>query len=217
MAAHARTDLDPVTPVARKTVILRLPVSSQPGSTSDAELVERVRAGDAEAFDELVERHLDAAYAAAFAVSASREDAEDACQDAFIAALKRLEQCRDGSRFRAWLLRIVRNRAHNIRRYRALRAVVSFVESSAQGFGSDPALDTERAESREHIMVALRRLSSRQREVVVLFDMEGWTHRDIAESLGISEGASRAALFKGRLELRRLLGDILGEQNNDER
>lgn len=205
MAQPAVTSLRPVADPAGQAGVVTLPVSRESRPVTDAELVRRVRIGDLEAFDTLVDRHIDSAYAAALALLANPADAEDACQDAFITALERLGQCRDASRFRAWLLQIVRNRAHNIRRYRGIRCEVDLEGISPLRSTSNPARDLERAELRAHLVIALRRLSELQRQVVVLFDMEGWTHRDISEMLEISEGASRAALFKGRSALRRLL------------
>lgn len=174
---------------------------------TDAELVEKAQGGDVEAFDMLIHRHLESAHTAAISLLANRDDAEDVCQDAFLTAFKRLGQCRDSSRFRAWLLRIVRNRAHNFRRYYTRHVAVDIAASTEVPARSDPAREAEKAELREVLMNALRGLSERQREVVLLFDMEGWSHQDISASLGISEGASRAALFKGRSQLRSRLRD----------
>ena len=215
MAVHAITNLRVAADSGRQAAVSRLPVSPQAHPVSDADLVQRVRLGDVEAFDTLVDRHVDAAYAAAFALLANAADAEDVCQDAFIAALERLEQCRDGARFRPWLLQIVRNRAHNLRRYHGIRSEVDIQGVSPLRSASNPAADTERAELRGQLIDALRQLTEMQRQVVVLYDMEGWTHRDIAEILAISDGASRAALFKGRSALRQLLGSLTDRHDKE--
>ncbi|MFW6201779.1 MAG: RNA polymerase sigma factor, partial [Gemmatimonadota bacterium] len=88
---------------------------------SDRQLVERVRRGDRQAFEELVRRHLSAAHATALGVVGEPADAEDVCQDAFISALEHLEDCRDPDRFGAWLMRIVRNAAYSARRRQQVR------------------------------------------------------------------------------------------------
>ena len=75
--------------------------------TSDAELVERSRRGDTAGFDALVRRHYGAAYVVALSLLGNGMDAEDVCQDAFLKALDRLEECRQPDRFAAWLIRIV--------------------------------------------------------------------------------------------------------------
>lgn len=171
---------------------------------SDAELVERARRGDAAAFDELTERHLDAAYGLALALLGSPDEAEDTVQDAFVRALERLEQCRSPDRFRSWLLQIVRHEALNARRRARVRAALP-LEHGNVASNADPARDYERAELRARLTVAVGELTELQRRVVLLHDLEGWSHGDIAELLGISPGGSRVALFKARKALRALL------------
>ena len=171
----------------------------------DAELVAAVRSGDAVAADALVRRHFRAAWAVALALLGNESDAEDVCQDAFVRALERIEECRKPDRFVYWLLQIVRNRAHNARDYRRVRSgpSVDDVEVAAPG---DAARSTERRELGERLLDALEALTSAQRQVVLLKDLEGWDHRAIAGSLGISEGMSRQHLFAARRALRERLG-----------
>ncbi len=88
---------------------------------TDSRLVALARAGDARAFEVLVRRHLRSAHAVALGVLGHPADAEDVCQDAFLTALEKLDDCRDPNRFAAWLMRIVRNRALNFHESRALR------------------------------------------------------------------------------------------------
>jgi RNA polymerase sigma-70 factor (ECF subfamily) len=79
-----------------------------------------------------------------------------------------------------------------------------------------PGSDAERAELRGSLELALAQLSEVQREVVLLHDLEGWKHREIAESLAISEGMSRQHLMAARRALReRLGGNLLKEYSND--
>ncbi len=179
---------------------------------TDSRLVARARAGDAGAFEALVRRHLRAANAVALGVLGNPADAEDVCQDAFLAALERLEDCRDPERFAGWLLRIVRNRALNARESLALRRGEPLETVAGASGGRDPGRDAERAESRERLLAALSGLTPAQREVVLMHDLEGWKHREIAELLGISEEASRVRLFQARRNLRaRLEGNPGGE------
>src|SRR5690606_10874822 len=102
----------------------------------------------------------------AFALLANPADAADVCQDAFIMALERLDQCRDAARFRPWLLQIVRNRAHNLRRYYGVRSEVDLAGVSPLRSASNPALDAERAELRGQLTGALQKLTDLQRQVV---------------------------------------------------
>ncbi len=175
---------------------------------ADAALVARAREGDSEAFGTLVRRYLRPAYAVALARLGDPADAEDVCQDAFLAALERLESSRRPEGFGGWLLTIVRNRAVDFRRRRAVRETEPLERAaSAPAAQGDPEREAERSERRGELLEALRHLSELQREVVLLFDFEGWSHREIAGRLGISEGSARVHLHNGRRALRERLGD----------
>jgi RNA polymerase sigma-70 factor, ECF subfamily len=174
---------------------------------SDAQLVELARDGDAGAFAELVRRHLRSAYLTALAVLVNPADAEDAAQDALVTALERLEQCREPERFAAWLRQIARNRALNIRRSRALRRVLSLGAAVQIAAPESPERDLRLSGLRDALLGGLVRLSEVQREVVLLHDLEGWRHREIADVLGLPEGTVRSHLFHARKALRGLLGE----------
>ncbi len=174
-------------------------------AAGDALLVAAVRCGDAAAADVLVRRHFRAAWAVALALLGNESDAEDVCQEAFVRALERIDECRKPDRFVYWLLQIVRNRAHNARDYRRVRSGPS-VEQVEVAAPDDAAEATERHELGDQLLAALESLSLVQRQVVLLKDLEGWDHRAIARSLGISEGMSRQHLFAARRALRERLG-----------
>jgi RNA polymerase sigma-70 factor, ECF subfamily len=169
---------------------------------TDSRLVARALAGEPQAFEELVRRHLRSAHAVALGVLGNPADAEDVCQEAFLTALEKLEECRDPKRFAAWLMRIVRNRALNFRASRSLRQGVPLEEAAEKAGGGDPAREAERSELRGRLLAALAGLPESQREVVLLHDLEGWRHREIAELLGTSEGAVRVRLHEARRSLR---------------
>lgn len=181
---------------------------------SDAILVERAREGDSEAFEALVRRHLRAAYATALAIVVEPADAEDVCQDAFISALERLDDCREPDRFAAWLMRIVRNRAHSHLRYLEVRKTAPLHgDAHATPAAASPARAAERAELRNDLIEQMRTLSEVQRQILLLHDLEGWRHREIAELLGLPEGTVRAHLSYARKGMReRLLHHRTGER-----
>lgn len=184
-------------------------------STTDAQLVAQVRRGDAAGFDALVRRHYRAAYVVALSLLGDQMEAEDVCQDGFIKALERIDDCRKPDRFASWLLQIVRNRAHNFRDYRRVRTGVP-LEVIDQAGNADSAREVEQHELRDRLHDALGDLSEVQRQVVSLHDLEGWRHREIAESLGLSEGMSRQHLFTARKGLREKLGaKVLKEYLDD--
>lgn len=179
---------------------------------TDAQLVELARGGDPDAFERLVRRHLRAAYLVALAAIGEVADAEDICQDAFIIALERLDDCRYPDRFLAWLLRIVRNQAHSLRRRQRVRRALPLEGANAEvDRRADPARDAARAEIRDRLLRELEELSEVQREVLLLHDLEGWKHREIAEQLGIPEGTVRAHLSYARRNMRERLGYVYCE------
>jgi RNA polymerase sigma-70 factor (ECF subfamily) len=165
---------------------------------SVAELVSRARRGDPGAFDELVRRHLRAAYAVALAVLGRPADADDVAQDAFVAALERLDDCREPARFSGWLLRIVRNRALNALDKRKLRDHGDDIEVAGPAAHGDVVL-------RHQLLAALATLTEVQREIVLLHDLDGWTHAELAELLDLTEVHCRQHLFTARKALRAAL------------
>ena len=166
--------------------------------TPVAELVERARRGEPAAFDELVRRHLRAAYAVALAVLQRPADAEDIAQDAFLVALERLDECRDPARFSGWLVQIVRNRALHALEKRTLRDATDDAEVAVTALGGDVVLRTQ-------LLAALRTLTEVQRTIVLLHDLDDWTHAEIADALGLSETNCRQHLFTARRALRAAL------------
>jgi RNA polymerase sigma-70 factor, ECF subfamily len=183
-------------------------------SESDARLVDRAREGDRTAFEKLVRRHLKASYTVALAELADVGDAEDAVQDSFIIALERLDDCRDGAAFGAWLRQIVRNRARSVRRRERVRQTETLDEVPVAASAEDPLRDLERSRLRRQLESALQILAPVQRAVVLMHDMEGYRHREIAAELGIPEGTVRSHLFYARRALRQQLGVLHPEQTD---
>ena len=171
-------------------------------SAPDERLVRRAQAGDSQAFGALVGRYMRAAYAVGLSVTGRHDDAEDAAQEGFMVALERLDDCRTSDRFAGWLLTIVRNRARNLVRREVLRDTDAIPET-ATARGRTPEKATEHAELQERLGRALQRLSAVQREIVLLHDLEGWRHREIAEHLGIPSGTVRSHLHFAKQALRR--------------
>jgi RNA polymerase sigma-70 factor, ECF subfamily len=170
-------------------------------TAGDAVLVDLAREGDGAAFELLVRRYTRPAYAIALAVVKEPADAEDVCQDAFIRALERLEDC-EPERFGAWVLRIVRNRAHSVRRYLGVRDASPLDTLSLASTRPGPSRETERSQLRSDLRDALAELKEVQRQIVLLHDLEGWKHREIGELLDMPVGTVRAHLFHARRALR---------------
>src|SRR5688500_5167317 len=170
----------------------------------DASLVARVRLEDAAAFEALMRRYFRSAYLVALAQVGNGADAEDVCQDAFVRCWERIQDCREPERFGAWLSRVVRNTAHNRRDYLRVRATAPVEDAAAVPSASRADRAAERSELREHLGRALAQLSTAQREVVLLHDLEGWRHVEVAERLGVSEMMSRRHLADARKKLRHI-------------
>ncbi len=166
-------------------------------------LVARARRGEAAALEALARRYLRAAYAMALAVVRNVADAEDLAQEALMGAFQRLDQCRDPARFAPWLVQGVRHRALNQLRQGRIRAAL--LRSAVRG----EAAEAEAAHTglRRRLLAALEQLTATQREVVLLHDLESWTHGEIAAALDISEVMSRQHLFVARRALREHLGN----------
>ncbi|MFQ5688854.1 MAG: RNA polymerase sigma factor [Gemmatimonadota bacterium] len=187
------------------------PVNAKPASSGRARaayadepgLVKRVQAGDESAFTALVERYMPPAYAVALSLLRSEADAEDGVQESFIRALERIGQLRPGSPFGPWFYRVLRSTCLNLRRRETLRsheALPAGVSSPAS-----PERDLDRNRARTRVLSALEKLPEMQRLAVLLYDLEGYDHREIAAILEIAEGTSRANLHHGRRSLRQLL------------
>jgi RNA polymerase sigma-70 factor (ECF subfamily) len=189
--------------------------SEQQDQPTDRELVERAREGDQVAFGLLVRRYQRPAYAVALSVVGRHEDAEDAAQEAFLVALERLEECRNPERFGGWLLTIVRNRSKNLIRRETLRETDE-VPAGTRSRTPTPDRVTETAELRQWLERAMQELPDVQREIVMLHDLEGWKHREIAERLELPAGTVRSHLHFARKALRRTLRDLPGGRRGEE-
>ena len=179
--------------------------AEQAEEPSDAALVARAQGGDSGAFESLVKRHIRAAHAVAFAVLAEPDDADDAVQDGFLSALQHIDTCAPAEKFRAWLLTIVRNRAFDLRRRGRVRAVDVLEEQTAQTHEPSPLDVAERSELNARLTAAIGMLTDTQREVLMMHDVQGWKHAEIAHLLGLAESTVRVHLLHARRRLRSLL------------
>jgi RNA polymerase sigma-70 factor (ECF subfamily) len=152
----------------------------------------------------------------ALSITGNREDAEDVAQEAFLVALDRLEDCRDPDRFGGWFLTIVRNRSKNLLRREKIRSGEEITESLLPG-GGTPEKDLQRVELRAELKEGMEGLSEVRREVLLLHDLEGWKHREIALRLGIPEGTVRSHLHFARKHLRERLETPRGKSMSGEK
>ena len=179
---------------------------------TDEELVAAVRRGDRKAAGRLAERYLRPCRAVALSIVGEVAAAEDVCQDAFVYAIQRIDDCRKPERFGSWLFQIVRNRSRNHVRDSKEDITRPLHTTNLTSRNPSPAREAERAELRERLLAALAEIPAERREVVLLHDLEGWTHREIAERMELPQGTVASHLYHARRSLR----EILREPNEDE-
>lgn len=170
----------------------------------DRELVERVKRGDATAYDALVRRHLARATSIARRLLGDVDDAEDLVQVAFMRALDRLATFDVTRAFAPWFYRLLINAGINARKSRALRTGEP-ERGDLPSRAANPLEMTERAEIRERFVAALAVLPPRQRLVVSMFEVDGLSTAEIAEALGISRETVRWHHHQARQTLRESL------------
>jgi RNA polymerase sigma-70 factor (ECF subfamily) len=181
----------------------------QQAPDGEAALVARAAAGDGEAYAELVRPHERVAFRVAAAITGWSADAQEAVQNAHLKAYRSLGRFRRGAPFRPWLLRIVVNEAHNVRRSerRHLRLAVRAAEREAPAAGSTDEAVAAREEV-ETVLHALRQLSEADRLVVALRYFAELPDREAAELAGTSPGTYRVRLLRARRRLEGLLEDL---------
>lgn len=170
--------------------------------------LERAMTGDREAFAELVEAHQDEVYTLALRLTRDPHLAGDVAQEAFIKAWRALPGFRGDAAFSTWLHRITVNTAWTLRqrvgRHQHDELGPTNDRPALVPVG-DPESAGENAELRRRLDSALDGLPVGQRAVVVLKDVYGYSHEEIADALGISVSASKVRLHRAHLRLRRVL------------
>ena len=176
-----------------------------PQLPSDDELVIRAAGGDVESFSELVRRHRNSWYTLALRLLGNPEIAADVTQEVAIRCWKSIDAFRGESKFSTWTHRIVVNTSwtHRRRAKRHRTTPIDHVEDPSH----DPLeFHADRLELRTEVSEALWTLSSANRAVVVLKDVYGWSHAEVADALGITVTAAKVRLHRGRTSLRTRLG-----------
>jgi RNA polymerase sigma-70 factor (ECF subfamily) len=173
-------------------------------SDEERALVSLARNGDERGFAGLVRLHQRRAYIVARSIVMTHEDAEDAVQEGFLRAYQALDRFDPAQAFGAWLNRIVANAALDLARRRKVRNAEEISESIPATF-RDPAVS---GELRERLEAALAQLPDRARAVIVMHDIEGFTHAEIGEMLSIPGGTARSDLHHARQKLRVVLGNL---------
>lgn len=168
------------------------------GTDVDGWLAGAAAEGDETAFEQLVRRHTPALYAGALRVTGSPQTAQDVVQDAWLSAWLGLPAFRGHSAVRTWLVRITTTKALNaLRRPHPALPLEAAPEPATAGTEQEVEL-RERAAA---VQAAILQLPVRQREAVVLRDLQGLSYDEVAGALGCSVASVKSALFRGRQRL----------------
>ena len=193
-------------------------LDEQQGPT-DEELVLKAQQGDVHAFDELVERYHGKIYGLTYNMTSNREDAEDLTQEVFIKAFQALPRFKGKSSFYTWLYRIAVNKTINYRKKRNRKRALS-LDQFDQEIKTDevyhdltskgsPLRNVSLTELQKKMNEALLTLSDKHRTVVVLHDMQGIPHEEIAKMVGASVGTIRSRLFYARRQMQVELAEFV--------
>lgn len=185
----------------------------------EGDLVRRARKGDLTAYDELVNRYQERIYATVYHMTSNHEDANDIAQEAFIKAYQALKSFKGGSSFYTWLYRIAVNKTINFLKQRKNKHHFSLndLDFNAENDPDMVALVSDKtplrnvglAELQKKLNEALQKLSEPHRMVVVLHDVQGLSHDEIAEIMECNIGTVRSRLFYARQQLQGYLSEYI--------
>ncbi len=176
----------------------------------EAELIQRAQRGDQQAFATLVRSHQQGVFTLALRLTANRETAADVAQEALVRAWRALPRFRGDAAFSTWLHRITVNAASTARRRSRRHEALPLDDYSGrlEDGGITPERAGENAELRSALAAALAELPAGQRSVVVLKDVYGWPHQEVADTLDITVTSAKVRLHRARRALRAKLGAL---------
>lgn len=185
----------------------------------DGELVLKSQQGDIHAFDQLVDRYHGKIYGLTYNMTSNREDAEDLTQEVFVKAFEALPRFKGNSSFYTWIYRIAVNKTINYRKKRNRKRALS-LDQFDQDIKTDdvyhdltakgsPLRNISLSELQIKLNEALQNLSEKHRTVVVMHDMQGIPHDEIAKVVGASVGTVRSRLFYARRQMQAELAEFM--------
>ena len=205
------------------TMIMAEPVEptepESPALEDESALVRRARRGDLQAYDGLVKRYQERIYATIYHMTSNHEDANDLAQESFIKAFQALKSFKGGSTFYTWLYRIAVNKTINFLKQRKNRTHMSLndIDFNAEHdpdlmaliSENTPRRDAGLTELQNKLNEALLKLSEPHRLVIILHDVQGQSHEEIAEIMDCNIGTVRSRLFYARQQMQAELADYL--------
>ena len=180
-------------------------------STSNSELVRLSQLGDETAFEQLVVRHQDLVFSLAFKLTGNKEMANDVAQEAFIRAWKAIDKFRGDSTFGTWIYRITVNSAWTLRKKAKKHNTLNIDDTYEPVIideKRDPELVAINSDLSSTLINALDKIPLDQRIIVELKNIEGRSHKEIADFLGISVTAAKVRLHRAHQRLRDILEEV---------
>lgn len=186
--------------------------------TAEAQFIERLKQGEAAAFNTLVQERSGEIYGLLYRLTENTEEARDLTQETFLKAFQSIGQFRGDADLRTWIYRIAINQARNRWRWWRRRRRESTVSldvtdgplkepliARLASATDNPEEETLAHERQKVLRTALHSLGNSYRETVILRDIEGFSYEEIAATLDINVGTVKSRLARGRMELRRKL------------
>ena len=195
------------------------PASACP--TAESEFIDKLKQGDAKAFDTLVMRYSSAVYGLLLRITQDTEEAADLTQETFLRALRAIGKFRGDAELKTWLFRIAINQSRNRFRWwkrRKKNETVSLdapigesdtpMSETISSESSNPEENTLQLEREKLLNTALGELSENFKDAVILCDIEGLSYEEISVALEINIGTVKSRIARGREELRKKLKDF---------
>ncbi len=191
-------------------------ISSKTATFSPAAVVERAKAGEPAAFEELIDAYQRKVLSTAWRMLGNREDAYDAAQEVFLRVHKYLKGFRSDQDFAAWLYRIIVNVCRDHMRKRGSRHQFASFEGereagTLEAMASSEDVEANAIKSQQRAMIddALNTLSSRERAALVLRDLEGLSTEEVARVLGSSQTTVRTQISSARAKIKQYRDRVL--------
>ncbi len=191
---------------------------------TDKELVAQCKKGDRDAFEALVRRHQRRVYNLAFRILGHPEEAQELAQDVFIKVYQKIDSFRGDAAFTTWLYQVTANHAKNKLKYLGRRHYYRSESMDEPVQGQDGTMEKQyenpnpgpddnmqSSQVRQLVQDKLAELPEEQRIVVTLRDIEGLDYEEIAQITGLALGTVKSRIHRGRLELKRLLANLVRE------
>jgi RNA polymerase sigma factor (sigma-70 family) len=176
----------------------------------DISKIDRIIAGDRQAYAELVDKHKSYAYTIAFKILQNRPEAEEAAQDSFIKAFNNLKGFNRESKFSTWFYRIVFNTAITYKR--KSRYQFERIDASSVQYGYEGENVLEKSDKKKYLDEALARLTETDRTALTLFYLDEFSLEEIAEIMNIQANTIKVRIHRARQRLADELKTILNQE-----